>query len=69
MAKRRRTYGYCAKCGETKDNDSAYVHEHCKSPRKRGGFHYCAVCGKQWDLSHHKDVRDYVCVMDLVRVP
>lgn len=69
MANYRRAYGYCAKCGETKGIDSTYVHEHCKSPRKKGGFHYCAVCGKAWVGSHRTDVRDYVCTMDLVRVP
>ena len=62
----RRTYGYCAKCGETKDIDQNYVHGHCVYPRRKGGFRFCAVCGKPWPKRQY-DIRDYVCMDDLAK--
>jgi hypothetical protein len=61
----RREYGYCAKCGDEKDLDTHYVHDECKSPHKRGGFHFCAVCGKPWAMTYITDILDYVCMDDL----
>jgi hypothetical protein len=56
-----RLYGFCAKCGGTKDIDTGYVHDHCKSPHVKGRFIGCAVCGKAWAETS----RDYVCTDDL----
>jgi hypothetical protein len=63
----KRTYGFCAKCGGTKDIDPNYVHGHCMYPHKKGGFHYCAVCGKPWGSLTGE--RDYVCMADLAKKP
>lgn len=51
-------YAYCAKCGEGKDEDRNYVHDHCTYPYKGGAFHFCAVCSKPWA----EESRDYVCL-------
>lgn len=51
-------YAYCAKCGEGKDENRNYVHDHCAYPHKAGFFHFCAVCAKQWG----GESRDYVCL-------